>query len=175
MYCLCVNVLLPPGNNPIAVIKYIIPYHKLAWTMLSWRYETKGVGCLGDTHCKKKTLVPISVKISPLAQTLQQTDARRHYSNLVRLICSYRGKRWESKADSTPVAVMHPVEPSSITSMKCGYTSKKKKGAPFSSDTSANEWPQLPNFSANEDFLTVFRTRLTNIDSANERFSGCAR
>ena len=31
------------------------------------------------------------------------------------------------------------------------------------------------NFSANEDFFAVFRTRLTNMDSANECFSGCAR
>jgi hypothetical protein len=30
-------------------------------------------------------------------------------------------------------------------------------------------------FSANEDFFAVFRTRLTNMDSANECFSGCAR
>jgi hypothetical protein len=30
VYCLCVNVLLPPGVNPIAVNKYIsIPYHNL--------------------------------------------------------------------------------------------------------------------------------------------------
>ena len=30
-------------------------------------------------------------------------------------------------------------------------------------------------FSANEDFFTVFRTRLTNMDSANKCFSGWAR
>ena len=30
-------------------------------------------------------------------------------------------------------------------------------------------------FSANEDFFAVFRTRLTSMDSANECFSGCAR
>ena len=35
--------------------------------------------------------------------------------------------------------------------------------------------PLLTNFSANEDFFAVFRTRLTNMDSANECFSGCAR
>jgi len=29
--------------------------------------------------------------------------------------------------------------------------------------------------SANEDFFAVFWTRLTNMDSANECFSGCAR
>jgi len=28
---------------------------------------------------------------------------------------------------------------------------------------------------ANEDFFAVFWTRLTNMDSANECFSGCAR
>jgi len=33
----------------------------------------------------------------------------------------------------------------------------------------------LTNFSANENFFAVFRTRLTNMDSANECFSGCAR
>jgi hypothetical protein len=33
----------------------------------------------------------------------------------------------------------------------------------------------LTNFSANEDFFAVFRTRLTNMDLANECFSGCAR
>jgi len=33
----------------------------------------------------------------------------------------------------------------------------------------------LTNFSANEDFFAVFWTRLTNMDSANECFSGCAR
>ena len=38
----------------------------------------------------------------------------------------------------------------------------------LTSDT-ANE------FSANEDFFAVLRTRLTNMDSANECFSGCAR
>jgi len=31
------------------------------------------------------------------------------------------------------------------------------------------------DFSANEDFFAVFWTRLTNMDSANENFSGCAR
>jgi hypothetical protein len=31
------------------------------------------------------------------------------------------------------------------------------------------------NFSANEDFSAVFWTRLTNMDPANECFSGCAR
>jgi hypothetical protein len=40
--------------------------------------------------------------------------------------------------------------------------------------------PRLTNdhangLSANEDFPAVFRTRLTNMDSANECFSGCAR
>jgi len=29
-------------------------------------------------------------------------------------------------------------------------------------------------FFANEDFFAVFWTRLTNMDSANECFSGCA-
>ena len=33
----------------------------------------------------------------------------------------------------------------------------------------------LTSFSANEDIFAVFRTRLTNMDSANECFSGCAR
>jgi len=33
----------------------------------------------------------------------------------------------------------------------------------------------LTNFSANVDFFAVFWTRLTNMDSANECFSGCAR
>jgi len=33
----------------------------------------------------------------------------------------------------------------------------------------------LTNFSANEDFFAVFWTRLTNMDSAKECFSGCAR
>jgi hypothetical protein len=33
----------------------------------------------------------------------------------------------------------------------------------------------LMNLSANEDFFTVFWTRLTNMDLANECFSGCAR
>ena len=32
----------------------------------------------------------------------------------------------------------------------------------------------LANFSANEDFFQLLRTRLTNMDSANECFSGCA-
>jgi hypothetical protein len=31
------------------------------------------------------------------------------------------------------------------------------------------------NTSANKDFFAVFRTRLTNMDSANKCFSGCAR
>jgi len=31
------------------------------------------------------------------------------------------------------------------------------------------------NFSANEDFFAVFWTRLMNMDSANECFSGCTR
>jgi hypothetical protein len=30
-------------------------------------------------------------------------------------------------------------------------------------------------FSANKDFFAVFRTRLTNMDSVNECFSGCVR
>ena len=34
--------------------------------------------------------------------------------------------------------------------------------------------PQLTSDPANEDFFTVFRTRLTNVDSANVCFSGCA-
>jgi hypothetical protein len=33
----------------------------------------------------------------------------------------------------------------------------------------------LTNFSANEEFFRWFWTRLTNMDSANECFSGCAR
>jgi len=33
----------------------------------------------------------------------------------------------------------------------------------------------LTNFSANADFSLFFWTRLTNMDSANECFSGCAR
>jgi hypothetical protein len=33
----------------------------------------------------------------------------------------------------------------------------------------------LTNFSAKEDFFAVFWTQLTNMDSANECFSGCAR
>ena len=32
----------------------------------------------------------------------------------------------------------------------------------------------LTNFSANEDFFAVFWTGLTNMESANECFSGCA-
>jgi hypothetical protein len=34
--------------------------------------------------------------------------------------------------------------------------------------------PQLMSDPANEDFIAVFQTRLTNVDSANECFSGCA-
>ena len=35
--------------------------------------------------------------------------------------------------------------------------------------------PRLTSDPANEDFFAVFWTRLTNMDSANECFSGCAR
>jgi len=35
--------------------------------------------------------------------------------------------------------------------------------------------PRLTSGPANEDFFAVFRTRLTNMDSANVCFSGCAR
>ena len=35
--------------------------------------------------------------------------------------------------------------------------------------------PRLTSDPANEYFFAVFRARLTNIDSANECFSGCAR
>ena len=35
--------------------------------------------------------------------------------------------------------------------------------------------PRLTSDPANEDFFAVFWTRLTNMDSANKCFSGCAR
>ena len=35
--------------------------------------------------------------------------------------------------------------------------------------------PRLTSDPANEDFFALLRTLLTNMDSANECFSGCAR
>jgi len=54
------------------------------------------------------------------------------------------------------------------------YISLRGKKTQYS-DTSANEWPCQRIFRVTKIFFAVFRTRLTNMDSANECFSGCAR